>query len=85
MSLSPTASRGICMETRKAFQVINDAEKPIEFAELKKGMRFKLYEPDGEPVANGEILEASSDAYKNEDNISTIEIIDYTKEPCDNW
>lgn len=70
MGLSPAASKEICMETRKAFQVVDDAEKPIEFAELKKGMRFKLYES----INDGRIFEAASDAYKNENNIDIVNV-----------
>ena len=38
------------MEDRKVFKIENNKEIEIEFEDLKPGMLFKLYEPDGEKV-----------------------------------
>jgi hypothetical protein len=48
-------------------------------SKIKKGMAFRLFEPDGIPVKrdldDAETFVASRDAYQNEDGIWTIEII----------
>jgi hypothetical protein len=46
-----------------------------EFIDLKKGNKFKLFEADGEPVKNGKVFTAVSDAFWNtEYNNIAVEI-----------
>lgn len=64
------------MEERKVFNVIGNKETEIEFSEIKKNMKIKLYEPDGAPIKykNNNILVATSDAYENENEILTFNV-----------
>lgn len=65
---------------RKVELITDSSAKIIAFKELSKGDRFKIYEPNDEPITatvNGElvdIFEAVTDAYLNDDNIYTIQI-----------
>ena len=49
-------------------------KEAIKPEEIKKGMRFQMFEPDNTPIAGGRFLTAASDAYLDNDGVVTIEI-----------
>lgn len=52
---------------------INNQWQSINPIDIKEGMRFRMFEPDGEPVGwEGASWEASENAYYNEDGIICI-------------
>ena len=60
------------MEKRTAYQIIKNQEIEISFSEIKKGMKVKLYEPDGKTVSDKEgnnIFSVGNDAYTNDEGI----------------
>lgn len=69
--------RRLKMEFRKVMVSRNGTWKEIDFNELSKGDNFRLFEPSGESVSDqsgNEIFYSTSEPYKNDDGIWTIEI-----------
>lgn len=61
---------------RTAYQIIEGEEVEIPFSEIKKGMKVKLYEPDGEVVVDREgnkVFNVDHDVYTNDEGILTFE------------
>ena len=62
---------------RTAEILINDEWQPINPVEVRRGMTFRLFEPDKTPVlgiGNSTSWIAINDAYYNDDGIITIDI-----------
>ena len=63
------------MQKRRVFQIIGNEEREIDFSQIKKGMRIKMYDDDKiVKFKNNDIMIAKSDAYKNKNNIYTIDV-----------
>ena len=69
---------------RKTEIFVNDRWKSIKkFSDLKKGMIFRLFEPDNKIVSdhNGyNVFKATGDAFKNTKGIGEIEVSAYMAE-----
>lgn len=62
-------------EKRKAELFVDGQWIEVRFLDLKIGDKFRLYEPDGTPVAHDFEWIATSDAYINQENgVGTIEV-----------
>ena len=62
------------------YAVVVDGNNNIEmdFKDIKKGMLFRLFEPNGKPVRanidDAYMFEARKDVYENKDGILVVEI-----------
>ena len=64
-------------DLRKVEVLINNEWVERDFAELRKGVKFKMFEPTGEPVVDNEGETewiAISDPFKTESGVWAIEI-----------
>lgn len=64
------------MELRTVLVNRSGSWKEINFNELNKGDNFRLFEPNGDEVIDekgGNIFYSTSEPYKNDDGIWTIE------------
>lgn len=68
---------------RYAVEISEDGNwHKMNFSDIKFGMIFKLFEPDGKPVIrsnNASIFAADTDAYQLEDGLWSVALHDYSE------